>query len=128
MSITLDDLTLPESLDWQDEFEWAPVAQTITPTLTGAIVVEENEAPEGRDITLVSDGAAWAKRSLVNQLKDKESLLNTAMSLTLHDGREFTVIWRRDPVGVDAKQVMRNAAPSDDDFYELTLRFKVTTP
>lgn len=125
MAITLDAIVLPDDLDWQDEFDWAPVAQTITPTLTGAIIVEENEIPEGREITLVSDGSAWANRSLVRQLKEKEAVLNTPMTLTLNDGRSFTVIWRRDPVGVEAKQVMRIADPDDSDFYEIILRFTV---
>jgi len=125
MAITLDAIVLPDDLDWQDEFDWAPVAQTITPTLTGAIIVEENGIPEGRKITLVSDGGAWATRGLVRQLKEKEAVLNTPMTLTLNDGRAFTVIWRRDPVGVEAKQVMRIADPDDSDFYEITLRFTV---
>ncbi len=125
MAITLDAIVLPDDLDWQDEFDWAPVAQTITPTLSGAIIVEENEIPEGREITLVSDGGAWATRGLVRQIKEKEAVLNTPMTLTLNDVRVFTVIWRRDPVGVEAKQVMRIADPDDSDFYEITLRFTV---
>lgn len=125
MAITLDAIVLPDDLDHQDEFDWAPVAQTITPTLSGAIIVEENEIPEGRPITLVSDGGAWATRGLVRQLKEKEAVLNTPMMLTLNDGRTFTVIWRRDPVGVEAKQVMRIADPDDSDFYEIILRLTV---
>lgn len=128
MAITLDAIVLPDDLDWQDEFDWAPVAQTITPTLSGAIIVEENEIPEGREITLVSDGGAWATRGLVRQLKDKEAVLNTPMTLTLNDGRSFTVIWRRDPVGVEAKQVIRIADPDDNDFYEIILRLTVVNP
>lgn len=124
MAITLDAIVLPDDLDWQDEFDWAPVAQTITPTLTGAIIVEENAVPEGRKITLVAgETFAWAKRSLVQQLKEKEAQLNTTMTLTLNDGRTFTVIWRRDPVGVEAKQLIQIADPSDNDNYLLTLRF-----
>ena len=66
---------------------------------------------------------AWAKRSLVQQLKEKEAQLNTPMTLTLNDGRNFTVIWRRDPVGVEAKQLIQIADPGDNDNYLLTLRF-----
>lgn len=122
MTRKLDDLVLPEDLDWTDEYDCAPIAQTITPTLTGAIIVEENEAPEGRDITLVSDGAAWASRNLVEQLKTKEKQINTPMVLQINN-QTFNVIWRRDPVGVEAKQVARLADPDGDFPYEITLRF-----
>jgi len=126
MAITLDAIVLPDDLDWPDEFDWAPVAQTVTPTLTGALIVEENTVPEGRKITLASgETFAWAKRSLVRQLKEKEAVLNMPMTLTLNDGRTFHVIWWRDPVGVEAKQVMRVADPDDSDFYEIILRFTV---
>lgn len=126
MSITLDGLTLPDDLDWQDEFDWAPVAQTQTTTLTGSIIVEENAIPEGRPITLVAgDDFAWATRLQVKQLKTKEAVLNTPMTLTINDMGSFSVVWRRDPVGVEAKQLIQIADPVDGDRYLLTLRFTV---
>lgn len=126
MSITLDELTLPDDLDWQDEFDWAPVAQTQTPTLSGSIIVEENAVPEGQPITLVAgEDFAWATRFLVKQLKTKEAVISTPMTLTINDAGSFTVIWRRDPVGVEAKQLLQIADPVDGDRYLLTLRFTV---
>lgn len=128
MSITLDELTLPDDLNWQDEFDWAPVAQTQTPTLSGSILVEENTVPEGRPITLAAgDGFAWATRALVKQLKTKEAAINTPMTLAINDALSFTVIWRRDPVGVEAKQLIQIADPVDGDWYLLTLRFTVVS-
>ncbi len=124
MSITLDGITLPDDLDWQDEFDWAPVAQTQTTTLTGSIIVEENAVPEGRPITLVAgEDFAWATRSLVKQLKAKEAIINTPMTLIINDSGSFTVVWRRDPVGVEAKQLIQIADPVDGDRYLLNLRF-----
>ncbi|GAA4493197.1 hypothetical protein [Pseudaeromonas paramecii] len=123
MAITLDEIELPEQLDWQDEFFWAPVAQTITPTLTGYLIVEENAAPMGRPITLVSDGGVWAPRALVKAVKAKEAQVNTPMTLTLHDGRQFKVVWRRDDKGVDASQIIRICDPDDTDLYDINLRF-----
>jgi len=123
MSITLNGIELPEQLDWRDEFDWAPVAQTQTPTLTGALIVEENAAPAGRPITLLSDGGAWASRALVKQLKTLEAQVSTPMTLVLNDGRSFQVVWRRDPVGVEATQLIRICDPDDNDWYEINLRF-----
>ncbi|MNV78610.1 hypothetical protein D3C71_1721070 [compost metagenome] len=53
MNVTLNGLLLPDDLIWRDEFDWAPVEQVVTPTLTGALLVEETDKPEGRPITLV---------------------------------------------------------------------------
>ena len=123
MSITLDELTLPEDLYWQDEFDWSPVAQSITHTLTGSLIVEESASSDGREITLVSgDTFGWATHALVSQLKDKESQVNPVMTLSIN-GEAKTVIWRRDPIGVEVKPLIQMIDPDDHDFYLLTLRF-----
>ena len=123
MSITLDDLTLPDDLYWQDEFDWSPVSQSITPTITGALIVEENVFYEGREITLVSgDTFGWAPHSLVSQLRSKESQINPVMTLGIN-GETRTVIWRRDPIAVEVKPLIQMVDPDDHDFYLLTLRF-----
>ena len=80
MAITLDELELPDQLDWKDEFSWAPVVQQITNTITGAVIVEENSAPNGRPITLVGDGGVWARRGLVKAIKTKEAQVSTPMT------------------------------------------------
>jgi hypothetical protein len=41
MNVTLNGLHLPDDLIWRDEFDWAPVEQVVTPTLSGALLVEE---------------------------------------------------------------------------------------
>lgn len=125
MAITLDDLVLPDQFDWKDEFSWAPVAQQVTYTITGALIVEENSAPNGRTITLLGDGGVWAKRGLVKAIKAKEALVATPMVLTLHDGRKFSVLWNREAGGADASQIIRICDPDDDDIYDTNLRFIV---
>ena len=125
MAITLDELVLPDQFDWKDEFSWAPVAQQVTYTITGALIVEENSAPNGRTITLLGDGGVWAKRGLVKAIKAKEALVATPMVLTLHDGRKFSVLWNREAGGADASQIIRICDPDDDDIYDANLRFIV---
>jgi len=125
MAITLDELDLPDQFDWKDEFSWAPVAQQVTYTITGALIVEENSAPNGRTITLLGDGGVWAKRGLVKAIKAKEALVATPMVLTLHDGRKFSVLWNREAGGADASQIIRICDPDDDDIYDTNLRFIV---
>lgn len=99
MAITLDELELPDQLDWKDEFSWAPVVQQKTYTISGAMIVEENSAPEGRTITLVGDGGVWVRRGLVKAIKAKEAQVSTPMTLVLHDGRRFSVLWNREAGG-----------------------------
>ncbi|HHQ4448806.1 MULTISPECIES: hypothetical protein [unclassified Aeromonas] len=126
--ITLAGIELPDDLDWEDEFGWEPVGQVITPTLSGAIIVEESVQSEGRPITLRSDGEAWVKRSTVLELQALAAVPSARMQLHLN-GRIFTVIWRRESGGgLEAKQLYRIADPDAQTPYEITLRLLEVTP
>jgi len=41
MAITLDGLDLPADLEWQDEFDWQPIAHSSERSLTGKMLIEE---------------------------------------------------------------------------------------
>lgn len=126
--ITLAGIELPDDLDWEDEFGWEPVGQIITPTLSGAILVEESVQSEGRPITLRSDGEAWVRRSTVLDLQALAAGPSTRMLLHLN-GRTFTVLWRRESGGgFEAKQLYRIADPDGQTPYEITLRLLEVTP
>ena len=126
--ITLAGIELPDDLDWEDEFGWEPVGQVITPTLSGAIVVEEAVQSEGRPITLRSDGEAWVRRSIVLELQALAAVQSLRMQLHLN-GRIFTVIWRRESGGgFEAKQLYRIADPDTQTPYEITLRLLEVNP
>ena len=113
---TLDDLLLPDDVIWTDELAFSSISQTITPTLTGAIVVEENDAVIGRPITL----KGVAPLSLIKQLKNIEAVINHQMPLVLLDGITRTVIFKRP--GVTAISLLGEFAdPSDADPFEFTL-------
>jgi len=122
MAITLDALTLPNDLIWSDEFDWSPIQQTESYTLTGALVVESGKMLAGRPITLAGDEkSAWATRAQVNALY---ALLDTdpTMLLTLHDGRTFNVKFKHAGQPVQAKPVIDYNNPDDSDWYTLTLK------
>ncbi|TNH91150.1 hypothetical protein CF139_05070 [Aeromonas hydrophila] len=126
--IKLAGIELPDDLDWGDEFEWDPVGQVITSTLTGALVVEEVAQSEGRPITLQSDGESWVRREVVLALYSLVSTLSTPMQLELN-GRIFTVLWRRENGGgFVAKQLYRIADPDNQFPYEITLRLIEVNP
>jgi hypothetical protein len=118
MNITLDSLQLPDDMVWKDELDWTPVGQTITPTLDGSLLMEDNPLFSGQPITLVG----IADRSLVLQLKALEAQLSSPMVLALHDGKLRTVYWRRP--GVKASPYGDEFAdPTADDPYNLELSF-----
>lgn len=123
--ITLDSITLPKQLRWSDEFDWSPVKQTLTPTLTGSLLVEENVTQIGRPITLLSEGGVWCPRSEVLALKAREAIPGQVMTLTLADGRQFQVTFRQDPVAVTATELFRVNNPQPTDIYELDIRLIV---
>ena len=93
-------LALPENLLWADELEWTPVVQTVTPTLTGALAVEEWPRPSGRPITY-RGGAPWVRvtRTALLTLRALLDPLGTIATLTHHDGRTLRVLPRRDGAG-----------------------------
>jgi hypothetical protein len=120
--IMLDDITLPEDLIWTDEFDWTPVQQAKTYTLTGALILETGTKQAGRPIALVGgDEAAWITRATLKTLQAKLTT-TAAMTLTLNDGRTFSVAFNHEDKPIDARPVIDYSTPSDDDFYTLTLK------
>lgn len=122
--ITLDGIQLPDQLVWDDEFAWAPANQQITLTLTGAQFIQESAA-SGRPISLLHADKAWITRAALTQIKAKEAQLGLQMTLTVHDGRRFLVMFKRDPNGVEADPVVEYADPDDADLYTVSLFFTV---
>ncbi|WP_457936390.1 hypothetical protein [Aeromonas veronii] len=105
MNVTLNSVLLPDDLVWRDEFEWAPVEQVVTPTLSGALLVEETAKPEGQPLTLIGH----CSRAKVQELKVLEAQVAQLMTLTLLDGVARTVMWRRP--GVVATPLDRDGRP-----------------
>lgn len=117
-------IELPDDLIWIDEFGWSPVSQAIDLSLTGALIIQEGAQAAGRPMTLAGGADfGWASRSLVKQLSQLAATALRVMTLTLHDGSGYNVMFRRDGVPVDAKPVISYSDPADADDYVLTLRF-----
>lgn len=126
MAITLDGLDLPADLEWQDEFDWQPIAHSSERSLTGKMLIEEAPLVKGRPVTLYGGpNACWVPRSLVLALKSMEasvSDINNPMLLDFH-GTQMRVIWRRDDgPAVEAKPVVRIRNPGPDHKYYITIK------
>ena len=120
----LDVITLPDDLLWINEFGWNPVAQTTERSLSGALLVQEGQLNHGRAIVLSGNGeAGWVSRLTVKNLYALAKAANKTMSVTLPDGRQFSVIFdRANGTGVETRQLIPFAYPDDDDLYLVTLR------
>lgn len=121
MSITLDGITLHPDLEWQDEFDWTPVQQSVERSLSGKMLIEEATKIKGRPITLYGgQNAAWHSRSTVALLQAKLTA-GTVMTLVYH-GTTYSVCWRHDATPLEAAPVVRTRNPGSGHKYTLTIR------
>ncbi len=86
MAVTLEGISLPDDIQWLDEFSGFGVGQGITPTLTGALVIEENAQAEGRKMTLDGGSGSWIGR-------DKAEALATLAATPLDAGEYLLLEW-----------------------------------
>jgi hypothetical protein len=122
MSIVLDGVDLPKDLEWQDEFDWTPVSQNKEVFLSGTLVVEEAAQNKGRPITLYGGAnASWVTRSTVLALYALAQSPANVMTLNYH-GTEYSVMWSRSEIPIEAKPVQRIMNPGPDHKYYITLR------
>lgn len=120
----LDNLTLPTDLIWVDEFDWSPVEQTQSYSITGALIIESGLKQAGRVMTLKGDNES----GLITRatLKDLYNKLNTqSMNLTLNDGRQFGVTFNHKAKPIEAKQQIEFSTQDDADLYTLSLSFLI---
>lgn len=118
MAITLGAITLPDTLVWEDEFVWSPVAQSTEYSLTGALIVQEATKLAGRPITLVgkSDSNAHTggiSRTDLLALQAALIVAGASWTLTLHDARTFTVAAQQDPLEAEPLPVYRSFSPAN---------------
>jgi hypothetical protein len=121
----LDTLTLPTDLIWIDEFDWTPVQQTQTYSITGALIIESGVKQAGRPITLSGDNSsAVISRADLKTLQTKLAT-NSTMVLTLNDARTFNVIFNHSKNPIEAKSWIDYSDPIDADFYTLKINLLV---
>ena len=92
--------------------------------------MQEEPLTHGRSVVLSGNGeAGWVSRLTVKSLYALSKAANKTMSLTLPDGRQFSVIFdRANGSGVETRQLMPFAYPDDDDLYLVTLRLLTVEP
>lgn len=125
--MTLDDgvttITLPDSLEWVDEYEWSDVKGEATETIGGGLVIEETVVVAGRPITLKSGDKVWTTKDVLDALIALINIADKTYTLTLANGDTHTVVFdRRSGSPYDAKPVLRKNIQEDTDYFTITLR------
>lgn len=118
-------VTLSHDLLWTDEHSWSPVTAAVDYTITGAMTVETATRQAGRPITLNPPDAsmAWHTRAIADQLKDWAATAGQQFTLTLDDGRSFTVLFRHhDAPALEAKPVKGFPTYDAADYWQLSLK------
>jgi hypothetical protein len=116
-------ITLPDDLEWTDEYDWDTIRQDVQPMIGGGMIVSESVVTAGRPFTLVSGENVWVTKTTLDQIYVLANALDKQLTLTLPDARTFTVMFRRDSEkAYEAKPVWRKTIQSSSDNYTLTLR------
>lgn len=117
-------VTLPDALNWVDEYSWSPVVQAKTYTTTGALLIEEATRQAGRPITLEGEAdRTWCTRALVEQLRAWAASPGTVLSLTLRGvPRAVAFDHERGALQGLPVQFFADGAIASDDYYVPTLR------
>ena len=125
--ITLTDgtttITLPDDTLWRDELDWSPVEQTAEYMLAGSLDIQAGVKLAGRSITLGGkESSSWMARGTILDLIAWAEIAGQALTLDYH-GRSFTVLFRhQDPPAIEAKAVIEQVPPADEDWYWFTLK------
>lgn len=129
--LTNETVTLDDGFLWSDEFEWKAIEQSQDYAVNGALIIQEGKKLSGRPITLTADqNMAWLKRHVVSKLKTWSALQSEQFTLQLeypHDYRQFNVIFNHSENAIEAKPVKDIPTISDEDYYNVTLRFTEVT-
>ena len=124
---TSEAVSLSDGFLWSDEFEWKPIEQKLERAIDGTAIIQEGKKKSGRSIALVpaDKEMGWIKR------RDLRSLLawsELQEQFTLefeypHDNRHFNVIFNHEAGALEAKPVKDLPTISEDDYYNVTMRF-----
>lgn len=124
---TAETVTLSDGFLWSDEFDWDAVEQEQRYAVNGALIIQEGTKQAGRPITLTAEkDMAWTKRHIASTLKTWASHAGEQFELEfeyVHDTRRFNVIFNHASKAIEAKPVKNFPSVSDDEYYNVTLRF-----
>ncbi|MBF0422627.1 MAG: hypothetical protein HQL73_06515 [Magnetococcales bacterium] len=103
----LGSLILPESLQWADRYDWAPVVMETERSLTGTPVIWSQALSGGRPVTLVAEkSVTWLEQSMVESIQAMASQAGAVFTLTWNNDT-FSVMFRHHEPPVISFQPVR---------------------
>jgi len=108
--ITLGTVTLPPDLQWADELTWVPLGASAKLSLSGAEIVQTSPTASAA-MRQGSSAFAWVNYATVQALLALAAAPGATYTLTLLDGRTFTVRFRVEDTPIEATPVLHRATP-----------------
>lgn len=120
---------IPRGMIWTDEFSWTAVEAVSEYGIGGALIVDAATKLDGRPITLeAEDDAGHIERSVLLQVMALADVPLGIFTLTLADGRVFSVMFAPgEPVSARLA-VGRPEVPVTSTRYAATFRFVTALP
>lgn len=122
--MTLDDIVLPDDLEWTDEFQWTPIAQNTEYSAGGSLLVQESTKLKGRPITLQGESdMAWITRTVLDALAAKRNIKGLTMTLTI-SSILYKVMFKQSDTPIDVTPIRKGDYFSSDSYFKVNaLRF-----
>lgn len=123
----LDTITLPNGLQWVDEFTNVNTLQSSARTLDGGLVVFHRQLIGGKLITLESlSDAGWVDRATLQGLRSLADAVDASYILEIR-GTQYTVIFRHADGALDAVPVFPTGNnPPSSTYYLVKIRLMTT--
>lgn len=121
---------LPRGMIWIDEFDWSALESASEYGIGGSLVIDVAEKLDGRPITLeAADDAGHIARSVLLTLQAMAAVPLARHTLTLADGRVFTVVFSPSEQAIEARlAVGRPELPISSTRYAATVRLVTALP
>ncbi len=128
--VTLEEVQLPEGLYWKDEFKGLPFEEREERSITGLLLLFQQEKIGGEPITLASaDDKNWITRRALKKLYQwvRQPALKMALSMDSPlDSRVFEVSFRNsEPPALDSEEVIDAKPLSDEIYYRVTINLRI---
>lgn len=115
-------LTLPDDLEWPDEFSWVAVQSTRAYSVAGALLIDRGVKLAGRPITLRGGvDFAWTTRLVALTLLAWANQANPTLTLS-YRGVSYPVAFDHSSTPLEIALVVPYTDPVDADLCTLTLR------
>lgn len=117
-------VTIPDDLEWSDEFDFSPVTQDTRRTIGGSLISQEATLQFGRPITLAGGPEVWMRRGDFNTVVTMAQTAGASLVLTLAGNRVFNVMFNRQQTPHAATPLQRTTVYTDDSMMNnVVLRF-----